>query len=178
MCQPLPSIGPRSCRPWESSVPLWGGGEVEIVKSDHVGKPVIRYTGALLLRCRDLVAVRCRWSHDAPCDLGLYTINVGDILIEYYYPARWFNIFAIYGAEGELKGWYCNVTRPVQIVENHVTWSDLALDLVAVPDGKSLVLDEDEFAALDLSEHECRQARDALRTLLAWFAEGKPPFGS
>lgn len=155
---------------------LWSG-KVEIVKGDHVGEPMMRYSGELLLSCQDYVAVRCRFFPDAPCDLGLYTMNLGDILIEYYYPKRWFNVFAVYGAEGKLKGWYCNVTRPVQIVENHILWSDLALDLAAAPDGKSLVLDEDEFAALDLSEHERRQARDALQTLSTWFAEGKPPFG-
>lgn len=53
--------------------------------------------------------------------------------------------------DGTLKGWYCNIGRPV--VEeggNVLSYIDLVLDLWVAADGTQTVLDEDEFVALDL----------------------------
>ena len=53
---------------------------------------------------------------------------------------------------------------------------DLALDLVVYPDGRSRVLDEDEFAALPLSAEERSRARRALEELQELCRRREGPF--
>ncbi len=54
-----------------------------------------------------------------------------------------------------------------------ISYRDLALDLLVFPDGRQVVLDEDEFAALPLDARTRTQARRALATLQRHFAEGE-----
>jgi protein associated with RNAse G/E len=81
-------------------------------------------------------------------DLGYVVLERGDLFLEWYYFDRWYNIFQVYGTAGQLKGWYCNVGMPPEIVAGDVHYVDLALDVFVHPDGRYLVLDEDEFAVL------------------------------
>jgi len=54
---------------------------------------------------------------------------------------------------GDLKGWYCNITKPAVVTEDELTFVDLALDLWVWPDMRYLVLDEDEFDELAASTY-------------------------
>ena len=74
------------------------------------------------------------------------------------------------------KGWYCNVGRPAVLVDDAVSYVDLALDLWVSADGKQTVLDEDEFDVLPLNDSEREKALNALTELQRLF-EGKrqPP---
>ena len=53
---------------------------------------------------------------------------------------------------------------------------DLALDLWVAPDGRTLVLDEEEFAALPLRPMEREAARRALAELQRLVAQRAAPF--
>ncbi len=54
--------------------------------------------------------------------------------------------------DGELKGWYCDITRPAVLADGVLTVEDLDLDLWVSADGSSVLrLDEDEFAASGLA---------------------------
>jgi predicted RNA-binding protein associated with RNAse of E/G family len=86
------------------------------------------------------------------------------------------NIFEIRASDGLLKGWYCNVTRPARITRDEIAAEDLALDLWVEPDGTVQVLDEDEFARLELPPEEREAAREALGQLGAMVTRGAPPF--
>jgi hypothetical protein len=98
----------------------------------------------------------------------------GDRFVETYYFNRWYNIYAIYSrSDGSLSGWYCNITRPAELVGDQLSYIDLALDLIVFPDGKQVVLDEDEFAALPLSPDERRTANRALAELQSRFENNK-----
>ncbi len=91
--------------------------------------------------------------------------------METYYSDRWYNINEIFDRDShERKGWYCNVTRPAEIGKDSVSYVDLALDLLVFADHRQLILDEDEFAALKLSEEEAQIARQALQELQGLFA--------
>jgi protein associated with RNAse G/E len=91
----------------------------------------------------------------------------GDRLVETFYSDRWYNVFAVYDRDdGALKGWYCNVTRPATITDTAVSSDDLALDVWVSPDGAVTVLDEEEFAALELSDADRAMALDAVQQLL------------
>jgi protein associated with RNAse G/E len=94
------------------------------------------------------------------------TLRRGDRFIETFYADRWYNVFEMHDRDNDrLKGWYCNIGRPAEIGESSVSYIDLALDLLVYPDGRQLVLDEDEFASAGLSARVQQQARQALREL-------------
>ncbi|MBI3362586.1 MAG: DUF402 domain-containing protein, partial [Chloroflexi bacterium] len=80
------------------------------------------------------------------------------------------------GGDDRLKGWYCNVTRPAVITDGSVRAVDLALDVFVYPDGRMLVLDEDEFVGLSLTKYEQRAARMALDELKQMVEAGLSPF--
>src|SRR5687768_1457963 len=94
----------------------------------HLLKPAkgttITYNGTLLLAEPGHLLVHARWER-ATLDLGYTTFEPGDHFYEHYYTERWFNVFEVRSAAGELKGWYCNITRPAHVVEDVVTSEDL-----------------------------------------------------
>ncbi len=99
-----------------------------------------------------------------------------DRFVETFYSDRGYNIFEIYDRDdGKLKGWYCNIGRPAVILDGSVSYVDLALDLWVSADGRQTVLDEDEFAALDLEPPERALALRDLDELKQWFEHKKPP---
>ncbi len=95
-------------------------------------------------------------------------LRENDRFVERYYNDRWYNIFEIHDREDDhLKAWYCNVTTPAEFSPGKITYVDLALDLLVYPDGRWLVLDEDEFADLTLDPEIQNQARNALTELIS-----------
>jgi hypothetical protein len=149
---------------------------ITVYKHDHTGRPVWSYTGEAVERGATWVKLRARFNRD-DYDAGYVVFGRGDLFIEWFYSDRPYNIFKMYGArDGQLKGWYCNVTRPATLTDDEIHADDLALDVFVSPDGTITVLDEDEFAALDLSDDERRLALDAAETLKRLAGAGEPPF--
>jgi hypothetical protein len=160
---------------------------ITVHKLDASGREVWAYEGRVLLQDGPKLVLEARFDRD-DIRLGGLHLRRGDRFVETFYTDRWYNIFAVYASEdGRLKGWYCNVTRPAWIDAEggHIRAEDLALDLIVLPDGRSTVLDEQEFAALPLSDAERRQAQRAMDDLRAAvlgrqeaFAAVVPPEGS
>jgi hypothetical protein len=154
---------------------------VTVYKLNLAGEVTVQWTGQVLERSEQEWVVEATFTHAAR-DLGFVRLGPGDRFVEHYYPGRWYNVFAIYNAaDGVFKGWYCNITRPADITATHeggvrVSAVDLALDYFRQPGGREFVLDEDEFAALPLSEGEVSAARAALAELRALAAAGRGPF--
>jgi len=148
---------------------------VTVRKLDHLGRQVTAYPGRVLRRTDALIVLRTGWDR-SPLDLGFVILEPGDRWTEYFYADRWYNIFEICASGGQLKGWYCNVTRPPCIRDTEVAAEDLALDLWVAPDREMRVLDEDEFAALSLAPAERAAARSALVELQTMVREGIVPF--
>ena len=147
-----------------------------VIKRDAAGNFELSYAGALVERndafvCIDAVfALKDR-------DLGYVKLRRGDRFREWFYADQWFNIFRVQDGDTlALKGWYCNITRPPQIAELSVSADDLVLDLFVFPDGRRLLLDEIEFARLDIPKRERQKARQAARTLENWVKRRLPPF--
>jgi hypothetical protein len=125
-----------------------------------------RYEGRILSQEPDSILVEAFFNRP---DLPFHgiTLRENDRYLERYYSNRWYNIFEIHDRDDDqLKGWYCNVTTPAEIVPGYISYVDLALDLLVFPDGGYLVLDQDEFDALNLDAHTRRHACQALDTLL------------
>ncbi|TET82437.1 MAG: DUF402 domain-containing protein [Anaerolineales bacterium] len=74
------------------------------------------------------------------------------------------------------KGWYCNITRPARIEAKHVYAEDLALDLIITSDREQIVVDEEEFAMLEISPEERQQALKTLGHFQAIAAIRDGPF--
>ena len=150
---------------------------ITVVKLDPQSKETFRYPAEILARLHQGVVLDAYW--DAPeRDLGYTTFATGDHFLEYFYTERWFNIFAISTPQGERKGWYCNIAAPAQISAERVEQIDLLLDVWVYPDGRVLILDEDEFDAdRTLTQEQRAGAHDGLQALLAMIAARHDPFG-
>ena len=139
---------------------------VTIIKRSPGGQEIIRYTGEILQRTPDSITLEASFDH-ADVLVMQTTLSRGDRFIETYYTDRWYNIFEIHDHENDrLKGWYCNIGKPAVMESgNRISYVDLALDLWVAPNGDQTVLDEDEFAALDLDTETRSRARAALEEL-------------
>ena len=138
---------------------------ITVIKLNLARQETFRYTGQVLERRPDALVLEAYFNRpDLPFH-GL-VMGEGDRFVEGYYNRRWYNIFEMHDwQDGHLKGWYCNVTLPAEISPQQVAYVDLALDLLVFPDGKQLVLDEDEFNALELDPSTRSQALAALHEL-------------
>ncbi len=137
-----------------------------VIKLNTKHEETWRYDGRVLERDEHSVLIEARFNRsDFPFHGILLREN--DRFVERYYADRWYNIFAIHDKDDDwLKGWYCNVTQPAEFTPGRITYVDLALDLLAYPDGSCLVLDEDEFEDLQLDQATRGKARQALDQLV------------
>jgi predicted RNA-binding protein associated with RNAse of E/G family len=147
------------------------GSEVHVIKQNSQGKEVWRYSGKVLCYTKTAILLEAYFNRS---DLPFHGITLaeGDRFVEVYFSNRWYNIFEIHDKHTDgLKGWYCNVTAPAEFSNGTIAARDLALDLFVYPDGRQLILDEDEFADLELSEVENSHALTALQELQSLFKE-------
>lgn len=155
------------------------GAAFTIHKHDHAGRYVWQYAGEVITRDTTSVCIQARFGSVGGTDVdsGVVVFRVGDRMTEWFYTDRWYNIFQIEDVDdGRIKGWYCNITRPAQVYADHLTHDDLALDLFVGPDGAITLLDEDEFAALDLPADERRAAWEAVAQIRRLVHDRHPPF--
>ena len=140
-----------------------------VIKQDPHGSEVWRWEGEVLEEREGFVLLRAIFNGPPDEDSSL-PFNAGDHLIESYYADRWYNIFEVHEGDGEIKGWYCNLSLPAQIGEDEIHFRDLALDLVVFPDGRQEELDWDEFKALEISAEQRRKALEGWDALRQRFA--------
>ena len=153
------------------------GSALRVVKLRYDRSRVFAWTGHVLEHTGEhlLLAGLFNALHR---DLGYVVLERGDLFLEWYYFGRWYNIFQIYGRAGELKGWYCNIGMPPELENGQLHYVDLALDVFVHPDGRHLVLDEEEFAELKhatLRPEDAALAEQGLAELLAVGASGQLP---
>jgi uncharacterized protein len=149
---------------------------ITVVKQNPLGEVKIQYKGEVVERLSHGVIISAYWQHAAK-DLDYTRFEPGDRFIEYYYTDRWFNIFDISAPDGTRKGWYCNIAEPASIYNDSIEQIDLLLDVWVNPEGKILLLDEDEFDAdTTLSDEQRNGARQGLHDLLELIAARKAPF--
>lgn len=149
----------------------------------HLIKPhkhtTISYVATPLIVTPQYACVRALWTRPA-VNLGYMQFEPGDILDEHFYADAWYCIFAVYRADGQLRGWYCNVTKPAVITPNAITSVDVELDLFVAPDRiATLRLDIDEFEAQGYQQHDPHlyaAGYAALETLETMARAHHPPF--
>ena len=155
------------------------GTQLDIVKLRPDGSEAIRYPGEIMQAPNGWIAVRAPWGQRR-VDLGYLVFEPSDIFLEFFSTVEPLNVFAVFTATGNLKGWYCNVTHPSWMRDNAVYWHDLYIDVVAYPDRDDVrVLDEDELAeaGVEASDPALYQLiAEGRKRLLQMIAENEYPF--
>lgn len=149
------------------------GEPVTLIKRNLHGEATWQYDGQLLRRRAGELLVEAYFNRS---DMPFFDtiLRQGDRFVELFYTDRWYNIFEVHDRDDDhIKGWYCNVGMPaVEEGGGWLSYVDLALDLWVTPDGEQHVLDEDEFAALELDATTRAKALAALQELRVLFAGG------
>jgi hypothetical protein len=150
---------------------LTAGSEVA-VRLVKLPRPDVRYPAVVVADDGTRVVVRAPWAGSAPREFGFVTFRPSDVFTEYYWRDRWYSVKEVRAADGTLKGWYCDVTRPAEVGAGALVVRDLDLDLWLSADRATILrLDEDEFLASGLADRDpvaadrARQALDELETL-------------
>lgn len=143
---------------------------MKIVKNDHTGQQVWEYEGVCVLETPQALLFEARFNRSDLHFQGVL-LREGDPFLELYPRGKWFNIFEIHDKDsGEIKAWYCNVTRPAVVHGDVIAYDDLALDLFAYPDGSIRVLDVEEFEQLDIPPKDREAALAGLKELETIFS--------
>jgi hypothetical protein len=133
------------------------GTAIQVVKLNPAGDEAARYPAVVVEvgATSPWVAVRATWV-SRRYDLDGLIFEAGDRLHEFFSPVDPFNLFSVWTPDGRLRGWYANVTYPARLDPTTepptLFWHDLYLDVVALPDGTTVVRDEDELAASGLAD--------------------------
>lgn len=159
------------------------GSPVIVIKLDPDGHEAARYVAAAVDEsCPDgWFALDATWLNQPVSPHGL-SFETGDTLIEYFSPDEWFNVFRVQSPEGNVRGWYANVTCPPAISLDDVatvTWHDLYLDVIRFADGRVILCDENELedSGLPLRNPELRvRIVETAEQLLAMAKAGSFPF--
>lgn len=147
--------------------PLRPGSEVMVVLFKYP-RPDVQYPAVVVADDGDHLVVRAPWAGAPTRDMGFVRFEQGDVFTEHYWRGRWYAIKEVRDADGNLKGWYCDVTWPARIAPGMIFVGDLELDLWCSATGEILHLDEDEFLASGISESDpdaAARARQALKEL-------------
>ena len=141
--------------PTDAWLRLVPGQAIHIRKRHPDGSEATTYPGVVM----DIelpapwVGIRAKWTRDVIVLDGL-AFTPGDTLHEYFSPEHPFNVFTVIAPDGRTRGWYANVTYPATLQTEtepwSLTWHDLFIDLVGLPDGNYVVRDEDELAEAQL----------------------------
>jgi hypothetical protein len=136
---------------------------VTLVKLRH---PNVEYPAVVSSDDGTHVVIQGTWSEEEARDLGFVRFEPGDVFTEHYWRDRWYSIKEVRSEDGALKGWYCDVARPVRVEDGRLVSEDLDLDLWVSADGQTILrLDEEDFAASGLSESDPASAGQARRAL-------------
>ena len=148
---------------------------VKVQKKNPAGEVTYEYEGSLLSRDEHSIVLEALFDRaDMPFMDVIF--KTGDRFVEYYYTDRWYNIFVVHDRDSKnVKGWYCNIGKPALYEDSTVSYVDLALDLWVSVNGDQIVLDEDEFEALEIDEELRAGALKGLAELKQIFINDKPP---
>ncbi len=118
------------------------GAQLKVVKLAPDGATAATYPATSMATAAPApwIALSAVWTHGF-VDLDGLRFVPGDQLVEYFSPRDPYNAFVVYAPDGALRGWYANVTYPAALERRDgrwtLTWHDLYVDLVMLPDGRT-----------------------------------------
>jgi hypothetical protein len=117
----------------------------------HLNKPTEQYECDLIESSPGHMTLRYVSDRTfASTRLGI-TFPPGCITVALYWEDRPYVFWGIFSPDKELLGYLIHICRDVKISEDAVGYLDMLLDIWFFPDGRHLILDEDEV-------EECLQA--------------------
>jgi hypothetical protein len=139
---------------------------------------IFAWTGDIVEDAADHVTVQALWAvGNKPMHLGYTIFEPGDTFLETYYARQWFSVWEVRShRNGRTKGWYCNVCRPFEREGNQLRFIDMELDVFVYPDGRFVILDEDELLAAGLPPDDEEAARAGLAAVMDLVLNRRPPF--
>jgi hypothetical protein len=73
------------------------------------------------------------------------SLPAGTLTVAYFWTGRPFNLYHWVAPDGQTLAHYFNVGDVTRLAPEALEWHDLAVDILATPDGQVRVLDEDEL---------------------------------
>lgn len=155
---------------------------VTVTKLNWRGEMVYAWQGAVTAREGGHVTLRAEWKGPGTVHVAEGVVfEAGDIFYEHYYDGKPYGLWQVLTPdEAALKCWYCNISTPAEISGESITFRDLLLDVLLLPDGSVQVLDRDDLAravAEGLDPALATLAEQGAREVLAMIEQGRPPFG-
>jgi predicted RNA-binding protein associated with RNAse of E/G family len=105
-----------------------------------------RFDCRLLARTDTHVAVL--WIAPAAMHVHGVDLPAGTISIGHFWTDRNYNVYHWMRSDASTIGFYFNIADHTIIAPALLSWRDLTLDVLAMPDGRLDVLDEDELPAV------------------------------
>ncbi|MGH2410947.1 MAG: DUF402 domain-containing protein [Chloroflexota bacterium] len=152
---------------------------ITVRKHDWRGRFRYSWSGRVVARTVDHLTIEAIWNGPGEPRVGEIAFALGDRFLEYYYPGKGYAIWQIERPDGNLKGWYCNISTRVEERDGTLSFRDLLLDLLVYPDGRMSVLDQEEFEAArheGLDPADAAAAETALAEVWAMARTATPPF--
>jgi hypothetical protein len=144
---------------------------ISVIKLNIQGQETWRYIGEVIETGSNYLILQAYFDREDRIFHGM-PLCKGDRFIETYFTDRWYNEYEIHAREDDhLRGWYCNISQPAQVVGDTISFVDLALDLLVFPDGRQIILDENEFEELHLHPAVQQHAWDTLNALKESFRQ-------
>jgi predicted RNA-binding protein associated with RNAse of E/G family len=88
------------------------------------------------------------WIAPEPMHVHGVQLPAGTISFGHFWTDRFYNVYHWLDADGRTLGFYFNLADRTRIAEAELVWRDLVLDVLATPDGRLELLDEDELPAV------------------------------
>ncbi len=114
------------------------------IKRTLDGKIVVYPTEPLLLEPGVRAVLLCRIDEAEVVAGGRMTLQPGTLSAGYFWCDRPYNVYHWLYA-GKTLVHYLNIGRFVSLSEDALVWDDYAVDVLAYPDGRVDVIDEDEI---------------------------------
>jgi predicted RNA-binding protein associated with RNAse of E/G family len=155
---------------------------VTVTKLNWRGETVYSWEGEAVTRAPGYVTLRAVWKGPGTVRVAADVVfERGDVFYEHYYDGKPYGLWQVLTPdERALKCWYCNISAPTHVSDDTITFRDLLLDVLLLPDGTCHVLDRDELArarAEGLDPALAALAEEGAREVLDLIATGQPPFG-
>ncbi len=110
----------------------------------------------------------------------LGTILAGTHSTEFFWTDRWYSVFRFREPGGPLRNFYGNLNTPPRLDEGVLSFVDLDIDVLLMPDFSYTILDEEEFEQharqFDYPPEVRRRAQQALAELLVLIERRDFPF--
>lgn len=154
---------------------------ITVTKLSWRGEKVYVWQGEVAAREPGHVELRAIWAGPGTVRVAEgVTFEPGDVFYEHYYDGKPYGLWQVLTPdESALKCWYCNISTPAEIGADTITFRDLLLDVLLLPNGAGRVLDRADLEharAEGLDSALAALAEDGLREVLALIAARRPPF--